>query len=169
MYFNGTGERIFVSDSPQLNPTEFSVVGWIYPVLPHGSDTTNSVFEKVYFATPPNGRGFFLRFWGTNGLILQFGVYTDDAGNRVEYTLTQDWHNFGAIFNGDALMLYVDKELRDSTAVTGTYQVPTGRPLRLGTTGRYHGYIGEIMYLSKAISHEEYIRICELTSPYGTR
>jgi len=153
--FDGVDDYVEVSDSPELNSDVFTITGWIHPILPHGNSHTNAVINKAVYAGPPDRKGWYVRFYGTNSLGLTFGVYFDDAEVIVSYTVTEDWHYFAAVYNGTNVMLYVDGELKNSKVGGTTYQKPTGVNLKLGSHGAYHGLIDEVRIYSRALSENE--------------
>ncbi|MCD6198920.1 MAG: LamG domain-containing protein [Deltaproteobacteria bacterium] len=161
LYFDGVDDYVEVPDNSVLNPETFSVEVVFRPVLPHGGPYTNAVINKAYYAEPPDGKGWYLRFFGATSLKLQFGVYFDDAEVTVYKEVTEDWHHAVGVYDGSYVRLYVDGELAAEKAGGTTYQVPSGYPLRLGSWGAYHGYIALARYYSKPLTDAEVKKLFE--------
>lgn len=77
-----------------------------------------------------------------NGLILGFSntsylLYTAEDGFNAEYyatseTLDDKWHVIGATFDGSDLKLYIDGQLKSTTATSNVYITDTGHLELLG-------------------------------------
>jgi len=160
---DGVDDYVEVSDSPELNSENFTVAGWVNVKLPHGGKYTNAVICKAVFKAPPDGKGWYVRFSGQNGLTLTFGVYFNESEPQIGYTITEgNWYFFTAVKDGNTLKLYINGELVKTGTGTGVYVPPDGVALKLGTPGAYHGLIDEVRIYNRALNDSEIKYLYEL-------
>jgi len=153
--FDGVDDYVEVPDSDVLNSDTFTVAALFHPVLPHGNNYTNAVINKALYRAVPNGKGWYLRFYGRNSLKLQFGVYYDDAEVRAEHYVDTSWHFAVAVYDGAYQTLYVDGVVVARVKGGTTYQKPVGVNLRLGRAGALHGYIALAQVYNRVLTADE--------------
>ncbi|MEO1525824.1 MAG: right-handed parallel beta-helix repeat-containing protein [Planctomycetota bacterium] len=133
MTFDGVNGFVSVADAPALNPTVFSVSGWVNPTSGISSfdsviaKTTNTGFSDGFGIYYLNGRiHFFVDQWSS----------TLDAQAPIELN---EWSHVAATFDGDTARLYLNGEFVDERS--GVTLDPTSAPLEIGRAGGSNSYV----------------------------
>ena len=132
MAFDASSGYVSIADDPALNPSVFSVSGWVYP------ETGISTFDAVISKTTNTGLtdGFGLYYYSGR---IQFFVDQWNATNDAQAPLPlNEWTHVAATFDGDTARLYINGDFVDER--TGITIDPTSAPLEIGR-GRSNSYV----------------------------
>ncbi len=157
LQFNGTSDYVEFGRSESLNIRDaVTVTLWV---------RTDNVGDGVRKALVMKGEFTYgMRFTDANN--LEFRIFSTGY-HTVETPVTEAfngvWHHLAGVYDGSALMLYVDGELTASAAFSGTinrddnYYVNLGRNSQGDSNNRwwYSGAMDDVRIYSRALSQEE--------------
>jgi hypothetical protein len=127
--FNGTDEYVEIPYAAALNPALFTIETWVK--VEGGSGVFRSVITSRNGVNPTQG----YVLYAASDNTWQF--WTGDGGNGTweqvhsGVTVTDTWTHIAASFDGTSVRMYINEELKATTAVT--YIQNTARNVRIGT------------------------------------
>lgn len=160
-YFDGVDDLIQIPSQSRFNFTnQITVAAWVKPLRISGLQTiVNKWYEKdsyillvedgkfVFTVAFPGGR------WGTPvkvSAVATTGVWTHVVG----------------VFNGQNLLIYINGQLADSVATSGTLQA-SERPIAIGnhpSWNAFQGFIDEVRLYNSALNHQQISELLDLQS-----
>ncbi|MBN1360202.1 MAG: discoidin domain-containing protein [Sedimentisphaerales bacterium] len=157
LQFNGASDYVEFGRSESLNIRDALAVTLWVRTANVGNGANEALVLKGEFT-------YGLRF--TNANNLEFRIFSTGY-QSIETPVTEAfndvWHHLAGVYDGSALMLYVDGELMASTASSGTinrddnYYVNLGRNSQGDSNNRwwYSGAMDDVRIYSRALSQEE--------------
>lgn len=149
--FNGTsGSYVNISNADVNVGNNFTMSAWIKA----GQNRSN---WQVFLAKGPKDSGHYELSIDPSG-ILRF--YANDIGDFSSNTVVDDnnWHNIVVTCDGSNIKFYVDKALKNSSAVSG-YIVSEAEAIRFGSlidgTLPYNGLLDEVKIINHALTQAE--------------
>jgi hypothetical protein len=176
--FDGATSYVSVPASPSLNVlgNQVSAELWFKPAVTIDSNTHSAcIIDKgnAYsfclnmppYQSTPNGRIFFIIVVGSQQ--YEFVETTTDVWSAGT------WYHIAGTYDGDYIRIYVNGELQNSRAVTGTlWQDPTPIPFAIGAycygparDWFFNGAIDEIRIYNIALSQQEILK--DMQPPVG--
>jgi glucose/arabinose dehydrogenase len=167
-------ESIEIMNSPELNPSQFSVSFWMSPTVvePYGHIVSHSNRPQtsgwqfdVFRTTAPGPSGLevgTLRF----GVFNSNGTFFSPAGVQVpadKFTLVT------GTFDGSTVRLYIDGGLVGQAEFEGEYNADPSLPLRIGSAAycsscnRWSGIIDELRMYNRALGDDEIRQLYEVS------
>ncbi|TAK95969.1 MAG: hypothetical protein EPO07_14950, partial [Verrucomicrobia bacterium] len=158
--FNGTNQSVSISNSPSLNPTNFTVETWLNPAhIPQPGEIAMDVvskdgetFDRQYLLTVDEHQVFRAHVWTPFGMSAVYG-------NVILSSNT--WYHAAMTYDGSSLKLYVNGVL-DASIATPSPMVVTTQPFRIGGgspagTPPYYfqGKIDEVSFYNRALTSNE--------------
>lgn len=149
--FDGTNDYVSVPGYSGLDgATAMSVSGWV---------NFNSAMTEKYIAWRLNQ--FDVRI-GTNDMMFNISTSGGGTSLRVTPTVTDSaWHHVAYVYDGTKILMYLDKVLIGSRAVTGT--ISTGsNELQIGASNgsaNFAGTIDEMRIYRRALNENEIQRL----------
>ncbi len=157
-------ESIEVMNTPELNPTQFSISFWLKPtaiepyghVVSHSNRGQTAGWQFDTFSTSGPG--------GAPVSVLRFGIFNSNGTlfSPADIMLSSDTmvHVTGT-FDGETLKIYKDGTLAGETEFTGNYAPEPGVPLRVGSAAycsscnRWSGVLDDLRMYNKTLTAEE--------------
>jgi len=153
--FDGVDDYVEVPDSPELKPTEWTIVVWVKHNYPLGEDIGH--FPFIVSKGRPEKKGYWLVL---NRYVQEFNVGTGDGTNWEETStevLDNNWHMVVGQLKGNELIAYVDLN-KYSETLTFTPEVSM-RDLIIGAHDgkslNFNGIIDEVRIYNRALSENE--------------
>lgn len=148
---NGTNSKIVFSTDSSLNVGgAFTLSLWVYPTAYPAS--AYNVINKLTYATS----GWML-YADINHLwnFFCYGLTPISVTIGDAYSLNT-WQNIVATYNGNALSIYLNGELKDSKSTTGTPSVSTNA-LEIGRYDvlYFPGKVDDVAIFSRALNQSE--------------
>ena len=137
LHFNGTNSYVSILHDAALNAFPLTVTAWVRTF--RSSALVDGIVSK-YFDASFNGYSLNLRNGNLYVWYLRSGgsVVVNPLGLDGGYIADGHWHHIAFVVSATGGQVYVDGNLRNSVAWTGTPGPPTGtEPLQIG---RYHNY-----------------------------
>jgi len=169
--FNGS-QFVNVSDSASLNITStITLEAWINPA--NVASTTNRIFAK----TNPSTSFWLLRLGAGYGGTGKVDLYLNGVGGGAilvsSATLaTNTWYHIVATYDGSYEKLYINGNLDNSTAATGTISTGTGSNLYIGSNVVsnifFNGTIDEAQIWNRALTADEIYELYQSKVNYPT-
>ena len=154
--FDGVNDWVTVPDDPSLDMSgALTVEAWVRPTTLSGYRT---VLMKERPPSPPGAHAYAL--YGSDGSGPSGEVWTNTFYLARGPSLgTGAWKHVAVTYSQNAVRLYVDGVLANSTAVTGTIANSSG-PLRIGGNAMwggefFAGLIDELRVYNRALSAAE--------------
>ncbi len=157
-------ESIEVMNTPELNPTQFSISFWLKPtviepyghVVSHSNRAQTAGWQFDTFSTSGPG--------GTPVSVLRFGIFNSNGTlfSPADIMLSRDKmvHVTGT-FDGETLRIYEDGILAGETEFRGSYAAEPGVPLRVGSAAycsscnRWSGVLDDLRMYNRTLTAEE--------------
>ncbi|HXG07179.1 MAG TPA: PQQ-dependent sugar dehydrogenase, partial [Nitrososphaera sp.] len=157
-------ESIEVMNTPELNPTHFSISFWLKPtviepyghVVSHSNRAQTAGWQFDTFSTSGPG--------GVPTSTLRFGVFNSNGTlfSPADIMLSSDTmiHVTGT-FDGRMLRIYENGALVGETEFRGTYMADPGVPLRVGSAAycsscnRWSGVLDDLRMYNRTLTAEE--------------
>ncbi len=158
-YHFAASDYINVPFASSLNPTNaFTLTAWIKAddwngnrrILQKGHDGSASEFQYLLYGSGESG---------TNSLIFGIGNPTFST-LRVVWQVVNEWHHVTAVYDGSAVILYVDGNPVGSQPASGTIR-QSSAPVYIGnkpapnTRDAFHGSIDDARIYNRALSPAE--------------
>lgn len=163
LHFDGQAGNVLVQDleSPGNSPDAFSIAFWFSREATNQQGTF--IFHRNKYLIRINAQG-----------RITFAVY-NPAWSEVVTTwpdriIDTDWHHVAAVYDGSALKLYIDGEIKATSSSSGNLN-QGATDLFIGCQASlnfFHGKIDELMVFDKAISHEQILTAMHQTDDPGT-
>ncbi|MCP4707532.1 MAG: hypothetical protein GY869_02815, partial [Planctomycetes bacterium] len=146
--FDGSDDRIVVSDHASLKPADLTVEAWIMPET--GITTYDSVLSKTDNSSWTNGYGL---YYDAGEIIFFVNNYsTDQVSAAVEL---DKWTHVAATYDGSEINLYINGQPADSLSYTNPI-VHTSNDLQIGqgygsTSYSWRGKLDEVSIYGTAL------------------
>ncbi|MBI3734038.1 MAG: lamin tail domain-containing protein [Chloroflexi bacterium] len=153
--FSGGGDYVTVPDATSLNPTTYSVEGWIYATTPVGDWRTILTKGSNY------NESYKLQFDSTRMFVLEV---VNVGGNRTSLDtgansiLLNTWLHLAGTYDGNTASLYMNGSLVSTVNINGTLQ-SNSSPLVIGGGDpgilSFSGLIDEVSIYNRALTNSE--------------
>jgi glucose/arabinose dehydrogenase len=157
-------ESIEVMNTPELNPTQFSISFWLKPtviepyghVVSHSNRAQTAGWQFDTFSTSGPG--------GTAASVLRFGIFNSNGTlfSPADIMLSRDaMVHITGTFDGQMLRIYENGTLVGEREFTGTYMAEPGVPLRVGSAAycsscnRWSGVLDDLRMYNRTLTAEE--------------
>ena len=161
-------ESIEIMNSPELNPTQFSISFWIKStkiepyghIVSHSNRQQSSGWQFDVFSSNSDSGGQ----TGSQVSTLRFGVFNTNGTLFSPANIQVPTDRFTLItgtFDGSKVRLYVDGLLAGEAEFMGEYNPDPGLPLRIGSASycsscnRWSGIIDEIRIYNRMLGEDE--------------
>jgi len=152
--FDGVDDYLTVADAPSLNPTTFTITGWVY--WNGGGQNLQNIVSKMNY--PAEGYRLFYYSDGTVRLSVGNGagdVYVATFSGALPIT---SWTHVGGVYDGASLTLYINGVAVSSAPMTGSL-AQTARSLTIGSYNdneeSINGMLDEVRLYSSALTIEQ--------------
>ncbi len=153
--FDGNGDWIYLGAFSDLELTDnFSVMAWVKT-----SGATTTTLRSIFDMTD-GGIDTLKLSWNTTQDLIFNVTNSSGISNAVSYVdgiTNANWHHVAGVYNGTAIMVYVDGVAGGSSPLTGKTSV-TNSQLEIGlssATGGWNGSMDEMMMFDRAVTADE--------------
>ncbi|MDI6787053.1 MAG: right-handed parallel beta-helix repeat-containing protein [Planctomycetota bacterium] len=140
--FDGVNDKMTVSDTDSLRPTNMSIEFW---VKPFAVKSYNQVIAgKVGGTFPGSRRGFELLLIGTfhperEKVNLAIFNLSENCTNSISVLATKTWYHIVGTYDGISIKMYVNGVLESTTPFAGGLGDTTGAVLGIGFSAFWNG------------------------------
>lgn len=152
---DGVGDSVIVPDDNSLDlTTAFTVEAFV-----RRTGDANFAAIAVKRNAAGNSAGYGLIFGSTDGVRAAAHVASPGTIGTATHPLALNtWHHVAAVYDGAALLLYVDGVQRASVAGSGSVQV-SAQPVDIGHFGAdFPGQIDEVRISNVALTPSQFLR-----------
>ena len=167
-------ESIEIMNSPELNPTQFSVSFWMMPttiepyghIVSHSNRPQTSGWQFDVFRTSSSNQS------GSEVGTLRFGVFNTNGTFFSPAGIELSADKFSLItgsFDGSKVRVYIDGRLAGEAEFQGEYNADPGLPLRIGSAAycascnRWSGIIDELRIYDRALADAEIKQLFDIS------
>ncbi len=156
LLLDGSGDTASINDSASLDvTTAFTVEAFVKRTGADASFAGVVVKRNVVGNSPTYG----LVFGSADGIRASAHVASPGTiGTATSPLALNTWYHVAAVYDGAALALYVNGDLKSSVPGSGSVQVST-QPVQLGTFGAdFQGQIDEVRISNVALAPAQFLR-----------
>ncbi len=159
--FDGVDDYVEFSASPSFNINASELTLSIWTKLPARPTELSSAYAPLFDSETDN----YVLYGDRGSSELRFKVSTSGGAERPGIPdadiPVNEWIHVVGVYDGTSAMIYLNGELKDSHALSGT--VKSGQVATLGKTGSVYleGFIDQVEVYSRALTQEEITGIFE--------
>ncbi len=165
-YFDGTGDYISITNSPELNPTgNMTITAWIKATTWETNNWEGTIVGHDDWNDGEPCDGYVLRTGDNGKLSTVVCNGTNWVGPMTGSVMsTGTWYHIGMKIDGAVISVYIDGVQRASITDPGFTMDPSEYSLEIGrspydTARLFNGYIDEVAIWNRALSDDEILKI----------